>query len=112
SVDELQEYVTQLPRPNAVQSRYDSPTYRGDPERNAQYPGDTAFMQDLWRRPTVRNKSTTGEVLSRAEEQLRSRNQPVLTSFFPVTATVMKGDTKLSLLLFRSYWGVHAVDMR
>jgi outer membrane protein assembly factor BamB/tetratricopeptide (TPR) repeat protein len=54
----------------------------------------------------------TSEMLRRAERHLKSRNQLVLPSYFPVTATVTKGEQRVPLLIFKNYWGVQAVNMK
>lgn len=121
SVDELQSFVASVVRPNADRYANDYPLYRGNESRSAQGVGSYAFMEHRWRQSLLRSDPKTGDTirwLKRAEEHLKRNNQPVLPSFFPVTATVARkmggGEQmeKVPLLMYRSHWGIHAVHMK
>jgi outer membrane protein assembly factor BamB len=119
-VDELQSLVAASVRPAGEIYASDYPLYRGNASRSAQGIGSHAFMEPRWRQSCVRERenSDTARWLRAAEEYLKRINQPVLPSFFPVTATVLRKNSatdrmeKTPLLLYRSNWGLHAVHMR
>jgi outer membrane protein assembly factor BamB/tetratricopeptide (TPR) repeat protein len=103
----------------SVTSASDSTLYRSRPNRNARLAGGVPFMEPAWRRALAVEDKKAGVAntvalthLRQAEMALQSRNAPLLTSFFPVTATVTRNNKQLSLLIYRSYWGIHAVDMK
>ncbi len=119
-VDELRTYVAASVRPGEFYVG-DWSLYRGGPSRTDRGVGSYAFMEPRWRMPGVRansNNSDTARWLRTAEDYLKRNNQPVLPSFFPVTATVLRRDPaggrseKKPLLVYRSNWGIHAVNMR
>lgn len=109
-VAELRDYVAKLVRVNAERNINDWAFVGGKENRAGQGIGGPAFMEHRWKTPTVRTDETRGW-LRQAESQMAGR-QPVLSSFFPVTATVSRHEKKLPLIVFRSYWGIHAIDMK
>jgi outer membrane protein assembly factor BamB/tetratricopeptide (TPR) repeat protein len=119
-VDELQSFVSASVRPGGEVYANDYPLYRGNASRSAQGVGSHAFMESRWRQSCLRGSqsSETARWLKAAEEYLRRNNQPILSSFFPVTATVLRKSQatgrmeKTPLLLYRSNWGIHAVHMK
>jgi outer membrane protein assembly factor BamB len=111
SVADLQESINRMAASVSQQSASDSPIYRGRPSRTAMLPGGTPFLEPVWRKPTVLSDRTR-ERIKIAETQLASLNQPLLTSFVPVTATMTRGEKKVPLLIYKSYWGLHVVDMK
>jgi outer membrane protein assembly factor BamB/tetratricopeptide (TPR) repeat protein len=111
TVAELQDTINKMVTRVSLQSASDSPIFRGRPNRNATLPGGPPFMEPVWKQKSVRTDATTQQ-LRTAETALQTRNLPILSTFFPVTATVTKGEKKIPLLIYRSYWGVHAVNMK
>jgi len=111
SVKELQDYVNTLVRLNAEHNQADWPMFGGKASRNARGEGDTAFMENRWSYETVRFQEVR-DWLRNAANLLQQRNQPILPAAFPVTATVNKGGTKIPLVVYRSYWGLHARNMK
>jgi outer membrane protein assembly factor BamB len=111
TVAELQETINKMAAIVSLQSASDSPIFRGRPNRNAMLPGGPPFMEPAWKQKMVRTEATSGQ-LQNAERSLAARNLPLLSTFFPVTATVTKGEKKTPLLVYRSYWGIHAVNMK
>jgi outer membrane protein assembly factor BamB len=121
SIDELKSCVASSVRPAGEIYASDFPLYRGNASRAAQGVGSYAFMEPRWVKSCIRGNRETSDTarwLRNAEEQLKRNNQPILSSFFPVTATVLHRDAatgrteKTPLLIYRSNWGVHAVHMK
>ncbi|HZY86888.1 MAG TPA: hypothetical protein VFE78_18790, partial [Gemmataceae bacterium] len=112
SVGELQEFINSLARASFTQNRSEWPLFGGDPSRNAQGSGGAAFMDMRWRQPTVQAEQTNA-FLKTAEKHLREKKQPVLPAFYPVTAVATAtGGKRQALLIFRSFTGIQAVDMK
>jgi outer membrane protein assembly factor BamB len=106
---EADQYKPYAPEANP----HDCLVYRGNSSRTGQGIGDKPFMEKRWSEPTVRDDSAQGQgaepatraqVVEPAVKQAESRLQPVLPSFFPIAA-----DGKL---IFRTYWGVAARDLK
>jgi outer membrane protein assembly factor BamB len=121
SIEDLQAGVAASVRPAGEIYANDCPLYRGNASRSAQGIGSYAFMEPRWSKSGLRGdreSSDTARWLRAAEEHLKRNNQPVLPSFFPVTATVLRRNTatdrteKTPLLIYRSNWGIHAVHMK
>ncbi|MFO0879083.1 MAG: PQQ-binding-like beta-propeller repeat protein [Gemmataceae bacterium] len=111
SVAELQESINRLATSVSLQSASDSPIYRGRPSRTAMLPAGTPFLEPVWKFSMVKSEAAMEQV-KRAETALQARNLPTLTSFFPVTATMTRGEQKIPLLIYRSFWGIHVVNMQ
>jgi outer membrane protein assembly factor BamB len=111
---DLQAYFTKLPRGWTGQNASDSPLLGGRPSRSVLLIGAPPYLDPAWKAKIVYSADTEKQI-GIAEGHLgKGRVRPVLTSFFPVTATVTNARTKKqqSLLIYRSYWGVHAVDIK
>lgn len=104
SLDKLVIAVSQL-------SASDSPIYRGRENRSALLAGGIAFMEPLWKRELARTDATKGYIRT-SETLMQAKNAPILSGFSPVTATATRGDRKTQLLIYRSWWGIHAVNMK
>jgi outer membrane protein assembly factor BamB/tetratricopeptide (TPR) repeat protein len=62
------------------------------------------FFEKLWAQPTIREEQTRNWLDRQVLPYLEQRGEPVL----PATSPLVVGDR----LLFRSNWGVHAVNLR
>jgi outer membrane protein assembly factor BamB len=120
-VEELQSRVSAAVRPGGELYASDCPIYRGNPSRSAQGIGSYAFMEPRWSRSGIRGNrenSQTAQWLRNAEKHMQRNNQPILPSFFPVTATILRRNAatdrpeKTPLLIYRSNYGIHAVHMK
>ncbi len=111
SISDLQEYVAQLRRAHADRSVNDWSMFGGNESRSAQGMGGTAFMEARWKQPMYRTLETKAFLDQSENFLLRQRNYPLLSAFSPVTATLTRDEKKLPLLLYRSHWGLHAVNM-
>jgi outer membrane protein assembly factor BamB/tetratricopeptide (TPR) repeat protein len=85
--------------------------FKGDPSRSAQGSGSAPFLEVKWAQPTARQPQTE-HWLAQALKQHEER-QPAIPAFFPIATTVHTpaGET-LPLVVYRSHYGVHAVDLR
>lgn len=111
SVADVRDALDKLIVSVSQQSASDSPIYRGRPARSAMLPGGTPFLEPAWKSTMAKTEATRGFIKG-AEDGLRSKNAPLLTAFSPVTATASKGEKKTALLIYRSWWGIHALDMK
>jgi outer membrane protein assembly factor BamB len=106
--DELQKELDKLPAPGPLNAW---PMPGGNLQRNAQGVGGPAFLEPQWKLPSARTTETRDWV-KQVEKLLHERNQPLIPAAQPITATLTAGDKKLSLVIFRSRYGIHAVDTR
>jgi outer membrane protein assembly factor BamB len=90
---------------------HDCPMFRYSASRNNQGIGGRAFLEPAWKQVTARQGDTKRKLSEAIQWQL-GRHLPVLPAFFPVAATITTETDSIPLLLFRSYYGVHAVDIR
>jgi outer membrane protein assembly factor BamB len=115
SVDEWQEYANSIGGGSFVADASESPMFRSTAARTNLLVGGPAFLDPVWRAPMLFKDTThaTEQRLQQAEKLLRARNQPVLTSFFPITATELtKAGIPRPLIVYRTQRGVAAVDLK
>jgi outer membrane protein assembly factor BamB/tetratricopeptide (TPR) repeat protein len=115
TVGELQEYVNQVARSSYANDAREARLFRGTPNRANQLVGGPAFLEARWKQPMTYadiKDNPVGQVLDRAKKNLKRVHQPLLPAYFPVTATVARGEQRRPLLLFKNYWGIQAVDMK
>ncbi len=115
TVGELQEYIAQVARGSYVNDSSESRLFRGTPARTNQLVGGPAFLEPRWKQPMIYADGENGDTarwLRKAELHLKNRGQLVLPAYFPITATVTKGEQRIPLLIFKTYWGLQAVDMK
>ncbi len=117
TVDELEEYVAKLERPNFSQNATDAIVFRATPSRGNQLVGGPAFMSATWHRSMMHDEQKDNpapyERLKRATDYLsKDRKQPIISAFSPITVTVTRGDKKVPLLIYKNYWGVEARDLK
>ncbi len=126
SIAELEEYSERVSAALSQGNASDSFVYRSTPARTNQLVGGPAFLEPRWKLSMVhhpgegRNDASEcggaeecDKRLTLALDSLLKRlNQPVLPAFFPVTATVVKGDSREPLIIYRDYWGVQAHNLK
>ena len=87
----------------------------GQQHRNAQGVGGPPFMERVWEQ-SMFVEDTKGSVLkwiTEALTQLADRKNAALPAFHPVAATAeVPGKGTRQLMVYRSYWGIHAVDIK
>jgi len=109
-------------------SIHDWPMDGGNPSRNGQGVGDTAFMQPLWHYPLFGTTAPEGSQLTTNGDQvkkwietepnsvikrLEEKGEAVIPAAVPVTATVVGSDGKpKSVLVFRTYDGVFTRELK
>jgi outer membrane protein assembly factor BamB/tetratricopeptide (TPR) repeat protein len=84
--------------------------FKGDPSRSAQGNGGAPFLEVKWAQPTARQPQTE-HWLTQALKQYEER-QPAIPAFFPIATTVHTSKETLPLVVYRSHYGIHAVDLR
>jgi len=118
TVDELEEHVAKLERPNFSQNATDAVVFRATPSRSNQLVGGPAFMSATWRQPMMHDEQKDNaapyERLKRATDYWsKDRKQPIVPAFSPITVTVTtKSDKKMPLLIYKNYWGIVARDLK
>jgi outer membrane protein assembly factor BamB/tetratricopeptide (TPR) repeat protein len=129
SIAELQEYGERVAQALSSGNASDSPVYRSTPARANQLVGGPAFLEKRWSLPMIHGESDrrvdpsgsdpecggdaeTDKRIKQAVSWLTQHHQPVLPAFFPITATVVKGDTRQPLVIYRDYWGVQAHNLK
>jgi outer membrane protein assembly factor BamB len=113
SLNELKQEIDKAaPRSAGAPSGY--PMLGGDATRTAQGAGGAPFMQPDWTQKLLIDqqvKTWIHDSPQSAVKMLEGRGHPVLPAQFPVAATGPGRDGKpRSLVIFRSYGGIHAVD--
>jgi outer membrane protein assembly factor BamB/tetratricopeptide (TPR) repeat protein len=85
------------------------PVYGGNAARSDQGIGGPPFMTRLFKQPTVETEETT-RFLKQAERQLQQKTQPVLPASYPIAVVNAAPGRAQPLVVFRSYYGIRAVD--
>src|SRR5579872_1238128 len=89
----------------------DWPFAGGTPSRNGRAIGGPPYLVHDWWMSLVRSQVSSGKWLQQAERQLAERGQPMMSAALPITLVLTGRDEKLiPLVVFRSHWGIHAVD--
>ncbi|MCI0461393.1 MAG: PQQ-binding-like beta-propeller repeat protein, partial [Gemmataceae bacterium] len=109
SVEQLQRELDKVRAPEAAHP-FDWPIFRGNLSRSAQGNGSAPFLDKRWQRTTIPERYTASEsrqtkhLLDEAIASLQRRPESLMPGFFPIAAA--------GKLMYRSYWGIHAVDIR
>lgn len=111
ALDDLRKEVEGPPAGDAVAGAFDWPMFRGNPGRSAEGQGGAPFLEATWSRPTMRQPQTE-QWVRQAVRQQEERQQPVLSGYFPIAVTAQTKKGPVPLLVYRSFYGVHAVDLR
>ncbi len=127
TLDDAGKYLERI-RGGVNTSIHDWPMVGGNPSRNGQGVGDTAFMQPVWRFPLFGTTSPEGNQLTADGTQiekwiqsdpnsvikaLEGRNDAVIPAALPVTATVIGSDGKpKSVLVYRTYDGIYTRELK
>jgi len=119
SLEDLQAMLNKARTASQERTDYEVRMFRGVPSRCTQYMGGEPYLDDVkWNRDTIhKDKEPTGDSetrgwLDQAARGYENTQQPVLPAFFPIAATAQTEDGPTPLLIYRSYWGVHAVNLR
>lgn len=114
AIDDLQKDLNNVSTTGLVFSRFDHPMFKGGPSRSVLSYGDKPFLDEdtkKWVQPMIRQEQTKAWVDQAVKLQEERQRTAVLPAFFPIAATTTNDkDEKLPLVVFRSYFGVHAVN--
>ncbi|MEY4613888.1 MAG: hypothetical protein RL179_1861 [Planctomycetota bacterium] len=91
---------------------FDWQMFAGNLKRNAQTPGGTPFMEAKWKVPTAKTNESKNALKMSENYMVMQRQQAMLPGFFPLATTITKNDEKIPLLVYRSYWGIHALQVK
>ncbi len=91
---------------------FDWQMFAGNVKRNAQTPGGTPFMEPKWKLPTAKSNESKNALKMSENYMVQQRQQAMLPGFFPLATTITKNDQKIPLIIYRSYWGIHAVAVQ
>ena len=106
SREELQKAFNK-PEPPAIIA--DWLTQRSYPERNGRRIDVEPVLESIWRKSLARTKET-GNWIDDAEAALAKQSRPLLSGAMPIGIAVVTQSQAGSLVVFRSHWGLHAVD--
>ncbi|MSR30812.1 MAG: tetratricopeptide repeat protein [Gemmataceae bacterium] len=110
-LEELRVLATKVTRAHDA-GVHDWLLFGGNPRRNAEAPGGTAFMEPRWKTPTLRTDETRTWLRMAENYLVQQRAQAMIPAFFPLAVTINRNEQKLPLLVYRSYWGLHAVQLK
>jgi outer membrane protein assembly factor BamB len=93
------------------------PMFGGNAARSAQAKGGTPLLKSKWSQAMhvhfwgVGNGPTLAEQwVNDAVKVYENRHIPILPAFYPIAATIQKDGKALPLVIYRSYYGIHAVN--
>jgi outer membrane protein assembly factor BamB/tetratricopeptide (TPR) repeat protein len=115
SVDDFRAFVDAIPRATSSQNASDYLVYGGGPGRSARLAGGAPFLESIWRQKTISEGAVDTERQVTQAEALHAvpgRTHALLTGFFPVTATANKAAGKVPFLVYRSYRGIDAINLK
>src|SRR5437016_3629444 len=114
SLDRLQKEMDQFRVAAFTANTFDWPTYGGGPNRSAQGNGGAPFLEVKWMQDmhsfASGSKPNAQEWVSQALLSLEARQLPILPAFYPIAATIQKDGQALPLVIYRSFYGIHAVN--
>jgi RNA polymerase sigma factor (sigma-70 family) len=77
----------------------------------AQALSGSPFLKALWSQPTIHEKKTQ-ELVSQAVEANEAGQLPTISAFVPIAVTIQQGARPIVLVVYRSFWGIHAVRLQ
>jgi outer membrane protein assembly factor BamB len=105
SLDQLKEEVEHT-SPLETTNLADWPMFRGNASRSDKGEGSAPFLDSRWRISLLDSRLGTHakDWIETAQKQRPDRTEAIIPAFCPIAAG--------GKLIYRSYWGVHAVDCR
>ena len=91
---------------------FDWQMFAGNVKRNAQTPGGTPFMEPKWKITTAKTNESKNALKMSENYMVQQRQQAMIPGFFPLATTITKNEQKIPLIVYRSYWGIHAVQVQ
>ncbi len=112
SVEELKEYVRTRSRSATEANLSDWPVVGGRANRNGRGEGDTPCLEPRATIKTAQLPEVEAVFKKAAADMQLHGQQPVISACSPVAATITYKGERRSLVVYRSTWGVHALDTR
>jgi outer membrane protein assembly factor BamB len=113
SLDRLQQELGKALLSDQPANQFEWPMFGGSPNRAAQGNGSAPFLQQEWNQPTWRqDKTKQGWIDPAVNKQSVERHLPVLPAMYPIAVTIQHNGEALPLVIFRSFWGIHAVNLK
>jgi outer membrane protein assembly factor BamB len=127
TLSDLQDFIAKLPAEAAPRNQLEHALVGVNVSRSGQAVGGPAYLKERWKQPMFRSSTGQGKVkLTSAKTALEQKGQPVLAPFQPVAVVApIKKTTKdkdgniieerivkTPVLVFRSFYGLQAVDMK
>jgi outer membrane protein assembly factor BamB len=117
TLNELNDLVARYADPTLSKATvYDWPLgLGGDQQRNAQGVGGPPFLEMVWEQSMFNedSKGLAQKWIKDALTQLKDRNNAALPALHPIAATAeVPGKGPRQLMVYRSHWGIHAVDIK
>jgi outer membrane protein assembly factor BamB len=117
TLNELNDLVARYADPAMSKATvYDWPLgLGGDQQRNAQGVGGPPFLEMVWEQSMFNedSKGLAQKWIREALEQLKARSNASLPALHPIAATAeVPGKGPRQLMVYRSHWGIHAVDIK
>ncbi len=110
SVEDWRTQVGKMTRPTEA-GVSDWALVGGSPKRTASASGGTAFLDPLWRKPTSRETDSRA-LLTQVYSGLIDRMVPLVPGMIPLAEKVMVAGKQMDLVVYRSHWGLHAVNLK
>jgi outer membrane protein assembly factor BamB len=92
------------------------PVFGGDATRSSQVKGGLLLMETKWTQPMhVGTDKALKQAEQWAHEAIKShedRHIPILPAFFPIGATIKNDGKVVPLVIYRSFYGIHAVNAK
>ena len=83
----------------------------GSPKRTASASGGTAFLEPLWRKATTKETDSRA-LLTQVYSALIDRMMPLVPGMIPLAEKVIVAGKQMDLVVYRSHWGLHAVNLK
>src|SRR5262249_2207565 len=87
----------------------------GDPSRTAQTEGSMPYLDRIWQQSMFveDSKGTVQKWIREAQQTLDDRRNAAIGAFTPITVSAtVPGKGQKPLAIYRSHWGIHALDIK
>jgi len=111
-VSELKEYVASIKSEGTEFQQFDRLMVGGGPSRNRPGVGTTAFLKPRWSEELITEAATKQLYVDAAENFIQAKGQPILSPAQPIAVTIQRDGKPLPLVVYRSYKGIHARNVK